>query len=196
MPSEIIFDEERHIYVVDGEIVPSVTQVMQPLYAARYAGIPESTLRRAADRGTQVHAVCELIDGGVMPDLEPFGNDAGYVEAYLRFVDEQKPEWTDIERLVFHEEKRYAGRLDRAGLLGGKRIIADIKTSSEVHDDAAIQMWAYRHALGEEGEAPALVVIHLKKNGEYRVVEFPEREEYGRIFCALLEINRWIGRHK
>ena len=46
------FDEDAHIYRVDGLEIPSVSAIMEPLSRAKYSGINAKTLEKAAEKGT------------------------------------------------------------------------------------------------------------------------------------------------
>ena len=56
---ELKFEENRHLYMLDGQILPSVTTVMRPLDNALYQGIDEEIMKMAAHRGTAVHNAVE-----------------------------------------------------------------------------------------------------------------------------------------
>ena len=45
------FLEKEHIYLVDGVIVPSVTQILEKIFPDKYKGIPEDILQRKASYG-------------------------------------------------------------------------------------------------------------------------------------------------
>lgn len=45
---ELEFEETKHTYTLDGQMLPSVTTVMKPLDQALYAGISEEVMRMAA----------------------------------------------------------------------------------------------------------------------------------------------------
>ena len=65
--AELTFDPEKHIYRLDGFIIPSVTQVMKPLSDEKYKDVDQEVLDAAAKRGTAVHSACEffgLVRGG------------------------------------------------------------------------------------------------------------------------------------
>lgn len=51
--------EESHTYLCDGVILPSITQIMKVKFKNKYAGIDESVLNRAAEKGTRVHEAIE-----------------------------------------------------------------------------------------------------------------------------------------
>lgn len=56
---ELTFEDSTHTYRLNGIVIPSVSTLMEPLTAAKYKGISEATLDRAADKGTSVHNAIE-----------------------------------------------------------------------------------------------------------------------------------------
>ena len=53
------YDDTTHTYLVNGVIVPRVTQVMQVKFGNKYEGIRSEVLNRAAERGTAIHKAIE-----------------------------------------------------------------------------------------------------------------------------------------
>ena len=78
---ELKFDGIRHIYTLNGQILPSVTTVMKPLDHVLYSGIDESIMQMAASRGTAVHNAAENYALYGIEDIEP--KYAGYFEGFL-----------------------------------------------------------------------------------------------------------------
>ena len=58
---KIDFDEESHIYTLNGYRLPSVTQLMRPLTLIAYDGVSLGAMSEAADRGTRAHSQVEAI---------------------------------------------------------------------------------------------------------------------------------------
>lgn len=56
------YDEETHTGYYNGEIVPSVTQLVDILYPYG-EDIPQERLEQAAERGTMIHSIIEHING-------------------------------------------------------------------------------------------------------------------------------------
>ena len=54
------YDDDTHTYLVDGIIVPSITQILKVRFSGKYAGVDKDTLQRAAQRGTDIHKAIEL----------------------------------------------------------------------------------------------------------------------------------------
>ena len=55
------FDKENHIYLKDGVILKSVTQILKELFPLKYDGIPENILYEKARYGTELHKFIEII---------------------------------------------------------------------------------------------------------------------------------------
>lgn len=62
----IFFDEQSHCYLLDDEkILIGVTSLMKKYgLSPDYSGIPEATLRKAAEEGTSIHKEIEAYDNG------------------------------------------------------------------------------------------------------------------------------------
>lgn len=70
--SRVVFNPEAHTYHLDGVRLQGITGILsRQLFPKKYDNIPEFVLRRAAERGSFIHANCELVDSlGVTPDCE------------------------------------------------------------------------------------------------------------------------------
>lgn len=65
--NRIFFDEDSHSYLLDdSKILIGVTSLMKKYgLSADYSGIPEATLRKAAEEGTAIHKEIEDYDNGL-----------------------------------------------------------------------------------------------------------------------------------
>ena len=59
------FDDD-HIYLVDGMIVPSITEILKIRFGNKYDFVDRETLRRASDEGTRVHDAIQNLCGTVI----------------------------------------------------------------------------------------------------------------------------------
>lgn len=100
----------------------------------------------AARRGTEVHALAEQLIHGTEVDVP--AELAGHVEAYVRFLDDWKPQPVLTEVVVGSRTWKYAGSCDLiADLPDGRRVIADLKTTrSGIYGETALQVAAYANA--------------------------------------------------
>ena len=68
------FDDE-HLYLVDGMIVPSITQILGSKFGRKYERVDRTTLQRASEAGTQVHdAIARLCKTGEIADFPAVRN--------------------------------------------------------------------------------------------------------------------------
>jgi hypothetical protein len=191
--TDITFEPEEHLYWYGMERIPSVSEILRPLTERYIAQIPEVQLNWKRDLGLAVHKACELLDKGQLDESSLDDRIVPYLEAYKTFTVDHRPEWSAIETIVFEPEERYCGTLDRAGEMGGKGVIVDLKTSNKIQPSAAVQLWAYALAY-EELLAPSLYVLQLKKDGKYALKEFTDYDLYSATWDALLSIYRWNQR--
>jgi len=172
--AQLIFYDKGHIYELDGETLPSVTEILSPF--SWNDNISAATLQHAAHRGHLVHEYTELIDYGVpVEDIDIVPELAGYVSAYLRFLRDWQPTWELIEQPV-HYGKAYAGTLDRYGTIDGKPVLLDIKTTSGASRQQkvmwAAQLWGYKNALPDKYPSPQKRLdLLLKRDGKYTIYD-------------------------
>lgn len=138
----LTFDPVTHLYRLDGDVIPSVTQILKGVGLSDYSHIPADTLQRAAERGTVVHQIIEFYEKGVLDESSIDPALRGYFESYLRakdaglLFDDNRPE--EIEKQVFSEKYKYAGTLDQSYC----DWINDIKTG-QPQPEHGLQLTAY-----------------------------------------------------
>lgn len=114
-----------------------------PLIAALTA-VVDDRRNAAADRGTEIHRLGELVVHGEPVDVPDDLVDA--VAGYARWLDRSGFEVLLSERIVGSREHRYAGRFDLYGLLDGERWLLDLKSGKGVYGDTSLQCAAYARA--------------------------------------------------
>ena len=157
-------------YVVDGQRFVSVTEALGLVGLYDFSHVPAAILERARQRGQDGHEWLQLEDEGFVDGDEPPQDILGYVQAYLRFKAESGFVPELIEHAVTNETYRYAGLLDRAGTLNGKRALVDIKLVAQVSPATSLQTKAYALCLDEHHDRYAL---QLKPDGTYRLHSYP-----------------------
>ena len=123
------FDEENHIYKLNGSIIPSVSEIIEPIHKRIYEDISFNTLKSAADRGIRVHRAIEFIN---KYDFYSIDNDCkGYIEAYKKFRNEH-PDWRllNSEFRTYHKNLLYGMTIDEIYQTPKGLLINDIKTTS------------------------------------------------------------------
>lgn len=176
VPSPVGFDEEHHIYTIDGVRIPSVTTVIDGL--VDYSMIPPLQLKWAADRGSAAHRAIELWDHHVLDVLALDERLAPYLDAWRAFCRESGWQTLRSEVRVYHPLYRYCGTLDKVGHLPGEPLgILDIKTTAVLHVDyCAIQTVGYQRAYNEANEerAKRRYALQLRPDGRYQLEEFTQ----------------------
>lgn len=168
------FEEESHTYFWNGEVVPSVNQILQDIGI-----INTSFMRGGAERGKAVHLACQILDEGDEVDVAP--EIEGYVQAFRKFKRENYYKPILIEEKVYHHELNYAGTLDRTCLLNGYSTLLDLKTSQSIQRYVGLQIIGYRLALGQPMRRATL---QLKREGDYAIRYFDD---------DLLDEAAWVG---
>ena len=187
--AELMFNEEKHLYTMDGVVIPSVTQIMQPLSAAHYKGVDDGVLAKAAEKGTAVHESAELYLRYQVDDCP--AEYHGYMDGFIQFVDEYKPEVIDTEKRLYHPLYRYAGTADLLCKIDGKVTLIDYKTTVSVADKLVrVQLEAYAQALAQEGvRIEQKGILHLSKEGKKHLCFYPAQDaEAWRVFGSLKTI--------
>lgn len=187
----LTFDDAKHIYRLNGIIVPSVTQVMQPLSDETYRDVEAKVLRRAAGKGTAVHNAIENYLTFGIEDIEP--EHAGYFTAFLRWFDEYKPQVIGKEYRLYHKFMAYAGTADLICIIGGRLYVIDYKTTQRIEEMLVkVQLKAYSQALASLGVEPKRAAsLHLKKDGTFDFQTHDGGAESWQVFSSLLTVLRY-----
>lgn len=177
------FIENGHIYVCDGEIVPSITQILKLKFGGKYDHVNRQTLQKASEKGTMVHeAIEKYCKYGYESDLPELRNFKFLQRAYKFDVIENEVPVI----LSFDGEPVSAGRLDLViekigedGVLHGERGIADIKRTSTLDKEyLAYQLNLYRIAYQQcyGIKIDFLKGIHLREE-KRKYVDIPINED-------------------
>jgi hypothetical protein len=98
---------------------------------------------RARDIGSEVHAVFEAIATGRKPHA---GSAAlPLVPAIAAFLADHRPEFLEVEAMVYSERLAYGGTLDFIAKMDGQRAMVDLKTG-QVKPSHGLQLAAYAMA--------------------------------------------------
>jgi len=168
------FSEASHTYLLDGIIVPSVTQVLSRKFPEEYARVSQETLAAAAERGTAVHKSIENYCKG-----KDDGTEAVWDFKRLQKRHGIEPLANEIPVII---DGRIAGRLDMIAEIDGETAVADIKTTATLNKEKlALQLNLYK--IGAEAcynlKISKLYGIHIR-DGKAKLVEVP-----------ILEGNEW-----
>lgn len=164
------FEEDSHTYYVDGVKVESVTQILKKKFPDKYANIPESVLKRASDRGVQIHKAIECYCRG-FDDGSDEVSDFKFLQKHYGFV----PFKTEIPIILDLNGKTYAGRIDLILKTDDDLTLSDIKTTSTLDKEyLGHQLNLYKVGVEQTYgyKISHLWGIHLT-NGKRKVVNIP-----------------------
>ena len=173
---DLLFREADHIYTLDGQVRPCVSDLCKPLHREIYKDAPAWQMEVAAERGTAVHKAAEQLDkcgsASIAEEYRP------YLLAYKAFLQDCHPSWDLIEQPLYHPELRYAGTVDRYGNLSCDATLIDIKTTYAVYKPLCrAQLNLYRLLLIARGyPVNRMCILHLRKDGTYKLIPIPVDE--------------------
>ena len=167
--------DDTHEYLIDGVLVPSITQILKIKFGNKYNGVSQKVLNEAAEKGTAVHeAIEQFCKTGATSDLKEVRNFKFLLKQYKFEVLEN-----EVPIILFKDDIPIAaGRLDLVIKLDNKTGGADIKRTATLDKEyLAYQLnlyrIGYRQCYGVEWEF--LKGIHLRENTR-KFVDIPINE--------------------
>ena len=172
------FDPESHIYKINGNIIPSVTQILRDLIPS-YQATPWHM-----QRGRAAHACYALIAQGKEFEFDP--RLAGYVAGCRKFFADLKPDVGHIEQQVYSETYQYAGTYDLSCKIDGRYMLIDYK--STLTDAVPYQLAAYMTAmLKMQGRLVHYGMgVEIHDDGTYRLSEVYDLNKFKNEWLCLL----------
>lgn len=178
----IEFLEEPHLYLKNGILVNSVTQILQLIFPDKYKGINKKILNKKADFGTKGHLIIENLN---VSNLELAKKEVLSIQnkdlqicirEYLRLVEKYQIEPLEHEKIVSYKYL-YCGTLDLIANVNSTRSLCDIKFTAELDKEyLSWQLGMYTLALGEKFDK--YYCIWLPKKGLGQLVEIiPKTKE-------------------
>ena len=177
--NDIEFLEDSHQYLVDGVLVPSVSELIRFKFVDMYQNVPDKVLKKKADYGTKTHRAIEQFIKGefTLEELNKKRIDPNIKIAVEQFEILRKT-WAfhikEIEQPATWKGK-YAGTFD---LLTIDDYIIDIKTTSELHEEwLRWQLSLYAMALGITHDFHFCIWLPKGKMGKVIQINTLPREE-------------------
>ena len=177
------FLESEHIYLKNGILVPSVTQILQLIFPNKYKNVDKTILNKKASFGTEGHSIIEKLDVSDMniaknqilgiknKDLEVC------IREYLRLVEKHKIEPLKHEKMVSYKYS-FCGTLDLIANIEGTRSLCDIKFTAELDKEyLSWQLGMYALALNEEFEKYYCIWLPKKELGQLVEIKPKTKEE-------------------
>jgi len=179
--TDIVVDDVKRAYVVDGRYIPRVSAVVNHFYPwVANPWIPPITGERAMQAGTEMHASIEGYLRGEY-EITKVDGDGGNFERYMS----EYPEWKTVacEKKIASTKCMLAGTLDALfqNTETEEYILVDWKRSRRLYEDSgqryAMQATLYKHLLevecGVRVSHSYIVLLHpdLKMPSQFEVTD-------------------------
>lgn len=196
MGIEFRFDPERHLYLVQDRVVPSVTQVLHAAgLSADYSAVAPEVLECKRTIGEYVHKATQYLDEGSLdlesidPQIQP------YLTAYQRFINDSgfRPQLIEHRLVGNINGMLCGGAVDREGTMAGKLWIIDLKCIEHLYPSFALQTAGYELLLPRPITPPfryTRAVLQLRSNGSYKLTSYEDSADFD-IFRAALALTVW-----
>ena len=182
--------DDSHTYLVDGVIVPSITQILKIKFGGKYSNVNKTVLKRAADKGTEVHkAIQNYCEKGIESDLKEVRNFKFLQKSYGFEVLQN-----EVPVILFKNDIPVAaGRLDLVLRQDDEIGLGDIKRTSALDKEyLAYQLNLYRIAYQQcyERKISFLRGLHLREDTR-KYVDIPINEELAlNLIDKYMEVNK------
>lgn len=185
------FIEEIHTYVLDGEIIPSVSDILKFMFPNKYKGVSEEILEKKAEYGSIVHLAIENLENGLkMPELN-YLQEAS-IEEYERLKRKNNLEVVTQEQMVNYK-RFYAGRFDMIATINSKECLCDVKTTSELDlEYLSYQLSFYELAYGKQFDDLYAIWLPKGKLGKLVKIERKTKEKLHRVLTEFYKSSDWV----
>lgn len=177
------FLEYEHIYLKNGILVKSVTQILQLIFPDKYKNVDKKVLNKKAFFGTTGHEIIEHLDVNnpdiVKKTISSIQNKdlEICIREYVRLCRTFKIEPLEHEKRVCYKYL-FAGTLDLIANVDNIESLCDIKFTAELDKEyLAWQLGMYALALGKEFEKYYCVWLPKKQLGQLVEIEPKTKEE-------------------
>ena len=167
---EVEYFDDIHKYLVNGVIVPSVTEILEKIFPNKYKNVPRETLMRKANYGTIIHNYIEQYENGFITQELNYIQEASFRQ-YLKLKDKYNINVLEQEKIVNYKDV-YAGRFDIYGEVNGVISLCDIKTTASLDKEyLKYQLNLYRFASKDKNKIKKLYAIWLRPRELGKLVE-------------------------
>lgn len=183
------FLEETHTYLVDGQIVPSVTTIVGWKMQDDFSRIPSEVLARKAQYGTEVHELIQAFENGMTlkeislaKDIDP--NQKAAVALYKRLKG-ARFKVKSMEQIVYNT--KCAGRYD---ILTTDDELIDIKTTYKLNEEhLKWQLGLYYYLMGVKQKYGYVMWLPWQTDGMFKAIEVHSHKECEELIDAFLNTH-------
>lgn len=199
----IEFIEEGHLYLKDGVLLPSVSEILHFIFPDKYKGVDQEILNRKAKYGSKVHESIEHYENVLARTgkAEAFISTKDFLsldinqefslKQYIRLKDKYNIEVLVQEQMINYKDA-YAGRFDMIAKVNDELSLCDIKTTAVLDKEyLSWQLSFYELAYMYMNDTPKfekLYDIWLPKRGYGDLVEI-ERKSISELLSILKEFK-------
>lgn len=177
------FLENEHLYLKNGILVKSVTQILQLIFPDKYKNVNKRILNKKAQFGTIGHAIIEHLDISNSDIIEKtiysiqIKDLEVCIREYVRLCQKFKIEPLEHEKKVSYKYL-FAGTLDLIANVNGIESLCDIKFTAELDKEyLAWQLGMYALALRKEFKKYYCVWLPKKNLGQLVEIVPKTKEE-------------------
>lgn len=190
------FDRVAHTYTLDGQRLPSVTEVLGLLQ--NFDTIPWATLERARQRGERVHQCINAYNRGAYAAVDFPEDVAYYLDGWEAFLNESGAVVVASEQPVYHKALRYAGTPDCVLSWKNDRrlLVPDVKATWEIPPTVGAQTAAYAEAYKQQHGLSLKIdraCVHLTPDG-YTLHMRDDPADWS-LFVSTLNVYRFLEKH-
>lgn len=172
---EVEFIEQGHIYLVDGVITPSVSEILRFIFPNKYKDVPARVLEEKALFGTHIHEAIEAYEDCQEPRLTDM--ERVTFNQYLRLKEEYQIIPLCME-MIIHYKDLYAGRLDMIAYVEVYNSLIDVKTTCKLdYESLAWQLGMYKLAYGKGIEKCYCLWLPKKDLGQLVEIEAKTKDD-------------------
>lgn len=178
MESVCRYIDADHSYWLDGQRVPSITQMLEQV------GLVDATwfTAESRDRGTMIHDLCSAYDYGTLHDPEEVTEEyRGWVKAYVKAKSMVRFEILAIEEALAHPHYRYAGRIDRRLIIYSAQGLMELKSGVKEKAHAiqtALQAMLAELECGIPAEMLSRYALYLRGNGKFTLEQHKDSRDF------------------
>ena len=165
------FESVTHSYVLDGQRVPSITQML------KQCGLVDDRWWTDAsrERGTHVHTLTAMYDLGALTDVPGCTSRyKGWLQAHVLALGILQPELLQVEVPRVHPIYQFGGRPDREIKYQGRVGVLEVKSGAEEPGHAvqtALQCLLVAPIYHLPPQSLVRLCLYLKADGWFRVLE-------------------------
>lgn len=181
------YNDEQHIYRLDGVIIPSVTQVLKAVGILNFDFIPADKREASMRFGEAVHLATSLRDKNdlELATLSPL--IIPYLAGWKKFLSDTGAIIIENEKPSYSPKYRYGFKIDRVIEIHKRPTVADIKTSVDSQQGTDLQLVAYQSGWNEgkprKEQALDRIAVHLNQDSTYKIIPYKNKND----------VNEWLA---